>query len=142
MLVIFDADGTLTPQRATSRTPFEHRLLPGVAEKCSTLRADGYTLAVASNQGGARREKNPRLSFGYVLNFLRWLQRELGLAACKFATRPPRKKPSPAMLNELMAELGFTPDQTIFVGDQESDREAAQAAGVSFQWATDFFRGE
>jgi hydroxymethylpyrimidine pyrophosphatase-like HAD family hydrolase len=45
-LFIFDLDGTLTPQRPSSTTPFRHTLLPRVRETCIALRARGHTLAV------------------------------------------------------------------------------------------------
>lgn len=41
-----------------------------------------------------------------------------------------------------MRELGFSPAQTIFVGDRPEDAEAAKAAGVRFEWADIFFSVE
>ena len=32
-------------------------------------------------------------------------------------------------------------EETLFVGDMESDRFAAENAGCDFQWARDFFGG-
>jgi phosphoglycolate phosphatase-like HAD superfamily hydrolase len=43
------------------------------------------------------------------------------------------------MLTYMMSAHGRTPAETIFVGDQEADREAAMAAGCDFLWAEDFF---
>lgn len=34
---------------------------------------------------------------------------------------------------------GVPPYETLFVGDQETDRQAAEAAGVEFIWAKGFF---
>ncbi len=41
-------------------------------------------------------------------------------------------KPAPDMLNQLMAELGCEPSQTIMIGDSQCDFEAACHAGVDF----------
>lgn len=47
---------------------------------------------------------------------------------------PP--KPHPAPLRLAMRELGIdTPEGAYYVGDSESDAEAARAAGVLFAWA-------
>jgi D-glycero-D-manno-heptose 1,7-bisphosphate phosphatase len=53
-----------------------------------------------------------------------------------------RRKPSPAMLLEAIGEPPFgTPpsEYAVFVGDMESDREAARAAGVRYLDANEFF---
>jgi len=52
------------------------------------------------------------------------------------------RKPAPGMLLQAMTEAGVAPDDTLFVGDMESDRLAAEAAGVRFMWARDFFGWE
>lgn len=44
----------------------------------------------------------------------------------------PQKKPDPAPLLHAVAALGFTPSETLFVGDSEVDAEAAHAAGCDF----------
>jgi D-glycero-D-manno-heptose 1,7-bisphosphate phosphatase len=139
---IFDVDGTLTPNRPSSRHPFERRLLPGVAERCAELRRQGHTLALATNQGGARQGREGRLSYGAVHAYLRWVAAQIGAETYRFATKPPRGKPSPAMLEELMTALGFGPAETVYVGDRPSDKEAAEAAGVTFEWADEFFARE
>jgi hypothetical protein len=43
------------------------------------------------------------------------------------------------MIQYLMDALGFAPQDTVFVGDLDSDRQAAEAANVKFEWADDFF---
>jgi HAD superfamily hydrolase (TIGR01662 family) len=134
-LFIFDLDNTLTPHRESSTAAFEEVLLAGVREKCRLLRSAGALLAIASNQGGISRGLSPAA----VERQLGWVSGELGVAAYRFAWEPERKKPGPAMLRELMAELGALPAETCFVGDAESDRLAAEAAGVSFIYAGDFF---
>jgi HAD superfamily hydrolase (TIGR01662 family) len=49
------------------------------------------------------------------------------------------RKPLPGMLLQAMKEAGTSPHETLFVGDREDDRGAAQAAGCAFEWAEDFF---
>ena len=143
-LVIFDIDGTLTPQRASSTADGEVVPLPGRQEKLAALAAAGVVIAVASNQGGVRPGRpGGRMTWGTVLWRVRQLRRIFPeISAVKFAVvTGPRKKPEPGMLVELMREFGVTPDETLFVGDAETDRQAAEAVGVRFAWTDDFFRG-
>ena len=139
-LIIFDMDGTLTPDRPSSTAAFERKLLPPVQASLAELKARGIILALATNQGGARRGRAGRLTTGAVLAQLRWLSAELGLEATRYATTPERQKPSPAMLIELMQQVGVTAGETLFVGNSETDRQAALAAGVQFAYAHEFFK--
>jgi len=50
-----------------------------------------------------------------------------------------RTKPSPWMILDLVRDYGERLDRTLMVGDTEKDRQAAQRAGVHFQWAWKFF---
>lgn len=49
------------------------------------------------------------------------------------------RKPSGGMLADHMSELGFSRDQTIYIGDRPEDQAAAQSAGCHFAWEHDFF---
>src|SRR6266404_2414784 len=49
------------------------------------------------------------------------------------------RKPAPGMLIHAMAIRGFIPAKTLMVGDSLDDQGAAQAAGVDFQPAWQFF---
>ncbi len=43
-----------------------------------------------------------------------------------------RPKPSPDMIDKCVAHFGIAPDEAVYVGDTQSDREAAHAAGTHF----------
>jgi HAD superfamily hydrolase (TIGR01509 family) len=47
------------------------------------------------------------------------------------------QKPDPAPLLAVLDRMGATPVSTVFIGDSESDEEAAERAGIPFQWAAD-----
>ena len=155
MLIIFDKDGTLiaSPGKRPANTTAEQRPLPGVVAKLASLRAAGHTLAIASNQGGvawgflSEREaqalvKDAAAKVGGV-DFWRCCCYDERAAARNphnpFARPSPRRKPAPGMLREIMSAAGFSPAETFMVGDQDSDRQAAAAAGCRFLWAADFF---
>jgi len=139
-LYIFDADGTVTPLRGSSTAPFTRQLLPDVANKCATLLTAGHVLALASNQGGARPGRPGRRTIGDVLAQLRWTTRAIGAVTFRFAINGARYKPSPAMIHEIMRDLDFEAADAVYVGDWDTDRQAAIKAGVKFVWAADFFK--
>lgn len=49
------------------------------------------------------------------------------------------RKPGPGMLLCAMVDHGYARTDTMFVGDMDSDRAAAEAAGVQYEDATSFF---
>jgi phosphoglycolate phosphatase len=92
-------------------------LFDGVADGLRELTARGVTLAVAT--GKSRRGLNQALE-------------ATGLRAHFAATRTQDdcpSKPHPAMLLELMEQLGVTAQRTLMVGDTTFDLSMAQQAG-------------
>jgi phosphoglycolate phosphatase len=95
-----------------------HDPFPAAAATLARLGEAGLLLAVATAK--SRR--------GLVRDFER-----TGVGAQFHATRTVDEcpaKPSPAMLLELMDELGTRPEQTLMVGDTRWDLEMASNAGV------------
>jgi D-glycero-D-manno-heptose 1,7-bisphosphate phosphatase len=151
-LYIFDADGTLrwttvSGQPCPNR-PGEWRLMPNVREILSTIPwgLGGPFLGVASNQGG--------VALGYLTKEMAYQLIEATLVAAiggvppqtiiEMCVCPPDvycecRKPNPGMLLRIMHTLDIDPQETLFIGDLEIDREAARRAGVAFMWACEFF---
>ena len=97
-LVIFGADGTLTPPRDGSCGPFSFELLPGVREKCDALRNAGVTLAIASNQRLSR-------SVWSIKEQMAWTAGALGISPypnASFKCTQKMRKPHPYMLRKAM----------------------------------------
>lgn len=95
------------------------RLFEGAADLVDTLARKGHLLAVAT---GKSRRSLERAMAGS------------GLESYFLATRCAdecRSKPHPQMLEELMAELGATPDATLMIGDTTHDVLMAHNAGVA-----------
>lgn len=93
-------------------------LYPNVNGMLDKLEKQGYWLAVATGKS--------RIGLNHVL-------KEVGLETRFHATRTADEttsKPHPMMLQELMAECGYAPEQTLMIGDTEFDIEMAHAAGV------------
>jgi len=93
-------------------------LFPGIQEMLDGLRARGYRLAVAT--GKSRRGLDHALQVtGLAGHFVS--------TRCADETRP---KPHPAMLHELMAELGHASHELLMIGDTSHDLGMASSAGV------------
>jgi D-glycero-D-manno-heptose 1,7-bisphosphate phosphatase len=153
-LLIFDADDTLRRTTASGKPcphrPGEWELMPGVREMLSQLpwnNPSGPRLGLASNQD--------QVAYGFLTSEMaRRLLRDLALAATGVAPADPAlqlcphaldiqcdcRKPNPGMLLRIMEHYGVGPADTAFVGNDPSDCEAAQRAGVSFFWADKLFR--
>jgi phosphoglycolate phosphatase len=97
----------------------ELALFPGLADLLAWLRREGRLLAVATGKS--------RVGLDRVLN-------QSGLGPLFHATRCADEcfsKPHPAMLEELMAELGVAPGKTLMIGDTTHDLQMAKNAGTA-----------
>jgi 2-phosphoglycolate phosphatase len=96
------------------------RVLPGVAETIPALKSRGKTLAVATNKPS---------------DFSRRILDHLGLGRYFDLVLGPldvaRPKPHPDMLNRILADLEFRPDETLYIGDMTLDAESAANAGLA-----------
>lgn len=151
-LYIFDADGTLrwttTPGRRYPAADNEWRLMPGVASRLHQIawNENGPWLAIASNQNGiaagelsedtARRliEEMLKEALGRIPERTR-----IELCICDERSACDCRKPAPGLLLRLLDHYKVLPHEALFVGDLDSDAEAARRAGVAFMWADQFF---
>lgn len=135
-MVLFDMDGTLTPQRDGSHGPTIFELLPGVKEKVAELRCRGVILGVCSNQSSIRPIRE-------IVRHFEWVQEQLhfGLDNMLYSTSVRTRKPDPYMLQYLMHLHEVFPDECLFVGDAETDKQAAEASGCDFVYACEYFSG-
>ena len=169
-LLILDKDGTLVRPVSGAKfvqSPEDQGLLPGVAEALARYRADGWVMAIASNQGGvAAGYKTLDSAIAEMRYCLRLLPQIYNAYFCPdlegqkcwhvekgFAQSLDHKyrnglgepykglyrKPNHGMISHIqMIETFPNPKETLFVGDRPEDECAAEAAGVRFMWADDW----
>ena len=151
-IVIFDADDTLrrttVPGKPCPHAPDEWELLPNVRATLSTIdwAAHGVRLAVASNQD--------QVGYGLLSAAMadRLLRDALDAATGGRAVDPiirfcPHRleescgcrKPAPGLLLDILDATGAARHETLFIGDAQTDAEAARRAGVRFLYATEVF---
>lgn len=157
-LIIFDADGTLIDRDSGE-------FLPNVLETISNLSPDTGK-AIATNQGGPAcrdagwpwSDKYPTLiqveekyqaiadkigatlymSLAYKLKNGKYIVPN-GLHLEDLRGSPNYRKPNPGMINYASQDFRMEKSEILMVGDSEDDENAALAAGVDFQWASEFF---
>jgi HAD superfamily hydrolase (TIGR01509 family) len=95
------------------------RPMPGLERVLQQL-APHYRLALATNRGGT--------AHGVVRHFGldRWLSLAVG------ANDVARAKPHPDMLLHCLQHFRLPPTAAVYVGDSDTDHQAARAAGIRF----------
>ncbi|MBR2039317.1 MAG: HAD family hydrolase [Phascolarctobacterium sp.] len=97
---------------------------PGIPEVLQTFQATGIRQAVVSSKMHAQ----------YRIDMDRW-----GLAqymeTAVLAEDTLRHKPHPDPILECLRRMDLTPDDVIYIGDAQSDLDAARNAGVDFGFA-------
>ena len=126
--------------------PAQVRLLPGVLEACTALKAAGYFLVVVSNQGVVARGG---ATVGEVEGVNRRVRELLTVEGrglidavyfCPFHPKGrvpeytrehPWRKPAPGMILAASADHGLDLSRSWLVGDAARDIEAGVAAGLA-----------
>ncbi len=143
-----DLAGTLAAMDETRQLPVDAQgniritLLPGVKERLVPLR--NHLIFVVTNQAGIKRGRYRQEK---VEAALADLDRQLGDILTAWAICPHDdadgcdcRKPKAGMIKDLAWVHGVDLAASTMVGDQESDAQAARAAGVgTFVSARDFF---
>lgn len=144
MLTIFDLDGTLFSWRLTAAhdAPLDDTTIrPGVLSRLAELKAAGIPVGIATNQmTGEFRGRVYDLST--IQARLQQVSQFLDIPADMICFGSPDTtywKPSPGMLLDFATRTGVAPANILYVGDADTDRQAAEAAGIGFAWAWDFF---
>jgi len=149
-LIIFDVDGTLRYTKGdNSRPPFtqgEWGLLPNVLERIAEIKElhPEMEWGLATNQRSTGRgllSRNKCMSlldslcvavFGKIIS-------TTAIQICPHLEPCQCRKPEPLMLVNIMNYRGVSPENTLFVGDAESDGLAAKRAKCHFAWADEWF---
>jgi phosphoglycolate phosphatase len=92
---------------------------PGVHDTLSNLSAAGFTLCVVTNK-----------PYAATIEILEALKLRPFFAAVVGGDSAPRRKPHPDPILKALADAGLRPDETMMIGDNYHDVEAAHAAGL------------
>jgi D-glycero-D-manno-heptose 1,7-bisphosphate phosphatase len=138
--VILDRDGVLNREAegfGYILEPAQFHWLPGALDALATLHRAGIYLTVATNQSGVGRGLMTLAQLEAVHERMRSEAARHGapLGAVLFCPHSPDdgcacRKPGPGLILEALARSGFSAEETMVVGDDQRDLEAASRAGV------------
>jgi D-glycero-D-manno-heptose 1,7-bisphosphate phosphatase len=145
--LFLDLDDTVRRTTAKGRPfpkhPSEQELLEGRYDKIWDYKNRGYKILGVSNQGGVGMGVVTKKEVEACLHDL---NQKLDGAFDNIVYAPahpekddPFRKPNPGMIHALKEKHSVDLKRSIMVGDRDSDRLAAERAGVKFVWAKDFF---
>lgn len=139
--VILDRDGVLNrrpPQAQYVRTWDEFHWLPGAKEALRLLKEAGYRVIVVSNQAGIARGALTDALLTDIHASMKKDAAEAGgcIEAIYYCPHGwdegcDCRKPKPGMLFQAQREYNLDLSRTVFIGDDERDAQAADAAGCS-----------
>lgn len=138
--VFLDRDGTINvkaPEGEYIRTPDELVLLPGAAKAVAALNSAGVRTILVTNQRWLSTPSADPARFAAVQKRLEELLADEGARLdavyhCPHATDScDCRKPLAGMLLRAAQEHGFDLEESVMIGDSESDVRAGTAAGAA-----------
>ena len=148
--LFFDLDSSLIVTLSGDtfpRTIDDWRLNGHVIAGIEQYAAQGWPLIIVTNQGGieakfwtaAQIEQKLISVQKWAKMYIEGLQTAAYYCSSMKASDPDRK-PNPGMMLRAAKDLDLDLAASLMVGDMESDRQAAQAAGISYMDITEFLR--
>ncbi len=93
---------------------------PGVAETLADLKDRGHPMGVVTSKGNAMMDRGLR-----YIGADKYMRVAIGFDSCSI------HKPDPFPVLLAVGKLGYTPSDSVFVGDSPHDIKAGNAAGVT-----------
>jgi D-glycero-D-manno-heptose 1,7-bisphosphate phosphatase len=139
--LILDRDGVLNeeaPDHGYVMRPADFKWLPGVLPALAMLSQAGLRLSVATNQSAVGRGLMTAQQLDLVLAAMRTQAQAAGanISAVYCCPHAPEqhcdcRKPAPGLIRAAIQEAGIPAVQTLLIGDDVRDVQAALAAGVT-----------
>jgi D-glycero-D-manno-heptose 1,7-bisphosphate phosphatase len=143
--VFLDRDGTLNHDTGYVYRAADFRWLPGAVNAVRTLNDSGYYVFIVTNQSGVARGLYDEAA---VRDLHGWMDGELRAAGARiddfrycphhpeasvaaYRTVCSCRKPAAGMLLDLMKAWPVVREESIMIGDRDSDAAAGTAAGIA-----------
>lgn len=143
--LFLDRDGVINVDRGYVHRAESTEWLPGIFDLCGSIANAGFVIVVITNQAGIARGLYSEAQF---LDYTRWVHdtfRRLGatLLCTYYCPHHPSagvgtlltdcrcRKPRPGMLLDAAERYGIILEESVLIGNKESDIEAGSAAGVA-----------
>jgi D-glycero-D-manno-heptose 1,7-bisphosphate phosphatase len=139
--LILDRDGVLNEEAQNHGyilQPADFKWLPNARQALAKLSQSGLRISVVSNQSAVGRGLMSQAQLDQVLDAMRDQAQAQGahISAVYCCPHTPEahcdcRKPAPGLVRRAVADSGIPAAQTLMVGDDVRDMEAAHAAGIA-----------
>ncbi|HKJ40955.1 MAG TPA: HAD-IIIA family hydrolase [Sunxiuqinia sp.] len=111
----------------------------GIFENLKRLKNKGYEFFIVSNQGGIAKKEYTKDDVNKVHQYIQdeFKKHDIEFREIYFCPHHDTieaclcRKPSPLMIEKLMARYDVNPKQSCLIGDNITDIQAAEAAGIA-----------
>lgn len=142
--LFLDRDGVINVDYAYVHQAEKFEFIEGIFDLCRVAKEKDYKIIVITNQAGIGRGYYSEDDFHELTHWMlsEFSRQEVEIDDVYFCPFHPEKgigeyrkddpcrKPNPGMIFKAIREHGIDPDQSILVGDKESDVEAGINAGI------------
>jgi D-glycero-D-manno-heptose 1,7-bisphosphate phosphatase len=135
--LFLDRDGVINLDTAYAHLSEQITFIDGIFDLARAAREKNYLLIVITNQAGIGRGYYTQEQFHELMQWMgeRFEKEGAKWTAYYFCPHHPDegcpcRKPKPGMLTQAAKEWGVDMENSIMVGDNETDMRAAEAAGV------------
>lgn len=143
--LFLDRDGVINVNHGYVHKVEDFDFIDGIFDICRLARERGYLLIVVTNQAGIGRGYYDEETFHGLTRWMlgQFQQRGIEIAQVYFCPDHPEhgigsykreslfRKPAPGMILQALRECGVSPEESILIGDSDSDILAGEAAGLA-----------
>jgi D-glycero-D-manno-heptose 1,7-bisphosphate phosphatase len=140
--LFLDRDGVVNKNHGYVFEIGKFEFFPEIYEICSVAQSAGMPIVIITNQSGIGRGYFSESEYQYLTQWMISQFESQGITINDVIhapenpeapedAHPGRRKPSPAMFVEASEKLELNMENSIMIGDNESDMISAQRAGIS-----------
>lgn len=135
--LFLDRDGVVNVDVDYAHRPDQITFMPGIFDTCREAFEAGEPIIIITNQSGIGRGYFTEAQFHELMQWMmvRFEKEGCPLTAYYYCPHVPEagcecRKPKPGMILRAAKDWDIDLKHSRFIGDKESDRQAAEAAGV------------
>lgn len=142
--LFLDRDGVINIDKGYVHRIEDFEFVPGIFEFCQRAEQKGFAIFVVTNQSGIGRGFYSQEQFNELTDWMCdvFANNSVNIQHVYFCPHHPReakgqylkdcdcRKPKPGMLLQAIEMFGIHPEQSLMIGDSETDIAAASAACV------------
>lgn len=137
--LFLDRDGVVNVEKNYLHKIEDFELMEGILDVCRAYQERGYLIIIVTNQSGISRGYYTEDDFALLSRWMEEHFKEFGITITRIYHCPHHesidgvcecRKPSPGMFLEAQRDYNLDMAESVMIGDNERDIEAALRAGV------------